>query len=213
MKTHLITFGLMSALQLLAAEPADEAVRLRPSNVQIEVAFTELLQKFQTNADYHHVDEAFWLIRPFTATNEQEADQQFERQLRLLDVCLRARDKSFDLRTEDAGKTKVSPPFWSGEPVIAGMDPKRIQDPAARRKYEADITENRRVVERYRRESTFQRSADESETRVKVYLLNARSDPSRRSQAIATIKRLVKNEAMRDALVKFALSPPAAAQP
>lgn len=73
--------------------------------------------------------------------------------LKLLQVCFESQDKDYDMEKPPEVYVNVRPPIFTPG-MMSGMDPAAIQDPEARKAYEAAIAENKRREEKFSREKS-----------------------------------------------------------
>jgi hypothetical protein len=96
------------------------------------------------------------------------------------------------------------PPLVPGESLMAGMDPGQIKNPEARKKYEADIAENDRLIEISRRELSLQRTREHCIWEVGVYLESIRNmkEEINIEHAKGSISKHLKDKALAESLLK-----------
>jgi len=122
--------------------------------------------------------------------------------LRIAEKCYSARDYSYDLENHPPLYTKVSPPLGSAPFIVAGMDPKLIKDPDARKQYEEAIAENDRRCAKDSRERSLQQTLDRCIWRLQVLVKCLPPNEEPGNSGIEIIKSAVKQEALRDLILR-----------
>jgi len=133
------------------------------------------LREFREDNDHRSLERAYSLLPSLIASaeaarNKQDRDRALLLMLEFLAECNEAHDKTYDLNDHPPFFTKVMPPLGSARTVIAGMDPKEIKDPEARKQYEEEIAENTRRKEKYQRERILQRVLSGGVRHIRAYV-------------------------------------------
>jgi hypothetical protein len=122
-------------------------------------------------------------------------------QLKVLLALAEARDPHYDpyART-NAVYVNVMPPLTKGAGLYAaGMDPKGIQDPEARKAYEDAIVENRRRNEKARREMEISRGVDYALIDIWVFVKRGLPENSAaRNRAIEIVTNTLSDQSLLD---------------
>jgi len=128
-------------------------------------------------------------------------EQCLRLQLRVLTSAQDARDKGFDPKArENRVYMNVMPPDSGGQGVMAGMDPKAIRDPVARKKYEDAIEENNRKNMKLRRELDLSRCVERAIIDIWHYVRNLPEGSEARTRANQIITSTITEKNIVDRL-------------
>jgi hypothetical protein len=194
MKTILFAFMLLgSTVAAVRAESNDSRATMTNAEAAVQAAF----DKYSTTHDYKLLLEARAVSSSMNPRARgpvlSEIDERCLRlQLKTLLAAQEARDQKYDPKApENMVCANVSPPDSGGQPVAAGMDPKAIQDPVARKKYEDAIEANNRKNEKLRRERDLSRCADGAVIDIWSFVRNLPADSEGRKRASQIIDETV----------------------
>lgn len=128
-------------------------------------------------------------------------EQCLRLQLKVLISVQDARDKGYDPKApENIVYMNIMPPDSGGQGVMAGMDPKAIRDPVARKKYEDAIEENNRKNAKLRRELDLSRCVDRAIIDIWHYVRNFPEGSEARTKANQIIISDVTDKALVERL-------------
>jgi hypothetical protein len=121
------------------------------------------LNKFKQDGNTESLGEAQRLIvqlgQPWHEDPKLVRTQVLRFKLKLLQVCFESQDKTYDMKNPPEMYVNVRPPIFTPG-MMSGMEPAAIQDPVARKAYEAAIAENKRREQQYAREKSLQEFVD-----------------------------------------------------
>jgi hypothetical protein len=186
MKRFVITtLFCLSALNIAYAESNDSMQTMTNSEASVQAKLAE----YSRTGDHKLLLEARAIassMNPRHRGNTLSAldDECLRLQLKVLIAVQGARDKNYDPKApENIVYMNVSPPDSGGQPVAAGMDPKAIRDPVARKKYEDAIEENNRKNAKLRRELDLSRCVDRAIIDIWHYVRNFPEGSEARTKA------------------------------
>ncbi len=181
-------------LNVAQAESNDSTLTM--NNAETSVA--SKLAEYSRNNDHELLIEARELASSMNPRQRggalSELDERCLRlQLKVLMAVQDARDKGYNPKApENIVYMNVCPPDSGGQGVMAGMDPKAIRDPAARKKYEDAIEENNRKNLKLRRELDLSRCVDRAVIDIWHYVRNFSEGSEARTKATAIITTTTK---------------------
>ena len=113
-----------------------------------------------------------------------------------------ARDLTYDPNArENVVYMNVMPPLTtSDQPFAAGMDPKAINDPAARKQYKAAIEQNRRRNEKSKRELYLSRSVDRAVISIHIFVRQLPADSESKAEAMRMMEKIVTDKSLLERL-------------
>ena len=201
-----ITLLCLSVLGIAYAESNDSMQTM----TNAEAAVQAKLAEYSRTGDHRLLVEARGLASSMNPRQRGNTlsplDEQCLRlQLKVLRSVQDARDKDYDPKApENIVYMNIMPPDSGGQGVMAGMDPKAIRDPVARKKYEDAIEENNRKNAKLRRELDLSRCVDRAIIDIWHYVRNFPEGSEARTKANqiiisdvtdkALVKRLESNE-------------------
>jgi len=120
---------------------------------------------------------------------------QFQQMILLLHACYQARDKSYNIATEDHGSIDVGPTAeimkLEGRPVLSGTDPTLLTNPEARRKYVERVAENRCKKKKYYRESRLEETLEMGIRDIRAGINTFPPNSCERKIIIETVKSVI----------------------
>ncbi|MFH1477199.1 MAG: hypothetical protein ABIH24_06895 [Verrucomicrobiota bacterium] len=196
----------ISVLGIAYAESNDSMQTMTNAEAAVQVKLAE----YSRTGDHKLLVEARRLASSMNPRQRGNTlsplDEQCLRlQLKVLVSVQDARDKGYDPKApENIVYMNIMPPESGGQGVMAGMDPKAIRDPIARKKYEDAIEANKRKNAKLRRELDLSRCVDRAIIDIWHYVRNFPEGSEARTEAnqiiisnvtdTALVKRLESNE-------------------
>lgn len=201
---RLLTAALLclSALNIAHAESNDSIQTMTNAEASVQAKLTE----YSRTGDHKLFLEARGLassMNPRQRGNTLSTlDEQCLRlQLKVLISVQDARDKGYDPKApENIVYMNIMPPDSGGQGVMAGMDPKAIRDPVARKKYEDAIEENNRKNAKLRRELDLSRCVDRAIIDIWHFVRNFTAASEARTKADQIIVSTVTDKALAERL-------------
>jgi len=199
MKIILITILSLSFMVMLGRAESNETME---SMTNAEGAVQSKLDAFSKTKNHELLLEARKIASSLNSRQRENKlsvlDERCLRlQLKTLMAIQGARDLKYDPNApENIVYVNVSPPDDGGQGVMAGMDPKAIRDPVARKKYEDAIEENNRKNEKLKRELWLSRGVDYAVIDIWYFVRNLPKDTEARTRAFQIIDDTVTDKAI-----------------
>ena len=173
MKARLLKACLLALAVVLGRHAFADADGLAKEVQTTSAAIEASLDKFKQDGNTESLGEAQRLIvqlgQPWQKDPKQVRTQVLRFKLKLLQVCFESQDKAYDLKKPPEVYVNVRPPIFTPG-MMSGMDPAAIQDPVARKAYEAAIAENKRREEQYALEKSLQEFVDSGMRGIRGHL-------------------------------------------
>jgi len=175
----------LSVLGIAYAESNDSMQTMTNAEATVQAKLAEYLR----TGDHRLLVEARGLASSMNPRQRGNTlsplDEQCLRlQLKVLSSVQDARDKDYDPKApENIVYANIMPPDSGGQGVMAGMDPKAIRDPIARKKYEDAIEENNRKNAKLRRELDLSRCVERAIIDIWHYVRNLPEGSEARTRA------------------------------
>lgn len=185
-----------------AVESNDSFAALTNATARVQM---RLDQFSRSNANYELLLEAQKISasrnpRGHNASGLSPMDENCLRlQIKTLLALAKARDPNYDKNAEtNRFYMNVVPPLTKGPGLFAaGMDPKAIQDPEARKAYEDAIAENNRRNQKRRTEMELSRGVDEALISIWVFAKHGLSPtPTAQKRAIEIFSESVTDKSL-----------------
>ncbi len=192
--------------QVAAAPPPREAV-LKVTQ-EIEPQVHQKIEAFDKDGDVQHLRDAQKLASWASSTNRYRSqpevgDPMIHLVLQVLERSYRARDHSYSTKRRSDIAMKVMPPIlFPG--AMAGMAPKDVKDPVARRAYEEAIAENNRKLAKWQRERELQKVIDECMDEVDLYVRQASWKPKGTERVVNIVTNTLSEAELKSAVLLLA---------
>lgn len=197
-----VTLFCLSALNIAHAESNDSMQTMTNAEASVQAKLTE----YSRTGDHKLLLEARGLAssmnpRQRGSTLSALDEHCLRLQLKVLISVQDARDQDYDPKApENIVYANIMPPDSGGQGVAAGMDPKAIRDPVARKKYEDAIEENNRKNAKLRRELDLSRCVDLAIIDIWHYVRNLPEGSEARTRANQIITSTVTDKTIVERL-------------
>lgn len=169
-----------------------------------------LIEDFEKEMEPERLREAYLLLENVDLTQENHLRKLHRVRAECLSVWLKMiqlLDRYLDpaFNPDDVIETLVQPPpTLKGVVYPPGTDPKLIDDPKARAKYEQDIAANQEKLRKYRIQIYLNRLNDSISSGTKKFILSSfNSSPSEQFEVKLAIEKIIKNQTRKEDLLRL----------
>lgn len=198
-------FLIIHTCQAQYSSPAPEITATNTERKMLEDKLLEcdnILKLYDKDHDLNHLIELERTSTRYIGKDVFAQQKRLEYHLILLNRFAEAKDKSYDLKNPESITYKVVPPFDPEIVTMPGMDPKLINNPELRNKYEKDIASNKVKILKYEREFAIQQKLSSLMLKISIdmdgYIMT--NDDITRRIAINNINNIIKVKYIKDML-------------